>query len=135
MAPQVRTPISSVLRQARLVADAASSVKRVQTSNRGASTLTELARVKTAPRPVGCHVELFGTARVGTGIRDLVVPLAGPTTIRELVAILLAACPELGNAVLDGERGTVKSGYLLNRNGRDFLLGPDASVSPGDNLL
>jgi hypothetical protein len=87
------------------------------------------------PSSLTCWVELFGTARFAAGIRDLVLPLSTPSTVCELVLRLAKECPALGDAVLDLERGTVAEGYLLNRNGRDFLQGPGAIVQPGDHIL
>ena len=80
-------------------------------------------------------MELFGPARLIGGVRDVILPLTGPTRLGDLVAALATLCPALADGVLDVPDGGAGDGYLINRNGRDFLLRPDAMVLPGDHLL
>jgi hypothetical protein len=37
--------------------------------------------------------------------------------------------------VIDVDQGVLIAGYVLNRNGRDFLKDADALILPGDVLL
>ena len=84
----------------------------------------------------GCWVELFGPARLAAGIRDVIVPLPATTRVADLVRALAETCPALAEAnILDVTGGVAGEGYVLNRNGREFLARPDMTVSPGDHLL
>jgi len=56
-------------------------------------------------------------------------------TIPDLVAALAEACPALVGSALDVEGQRVGEGYILNRNGRDFIKDPTALIQPGDRLL
>src|SRR4051794_8700177 len=82
-----------------------------------------------------CAVKLLGPARLLAGTRQLTVVLQREMTVRELIPALAVCCPALDGPVLDVKRGMLVDGYVLNRNGRDFLAGPDATVRPGDRLL
>jgi hypothetical protein len=83
----------------------------------------------------GCRFELFGTARIAAGVRWVDLELDMPTSLRLLLPILVERCPAVGGAVVDLEGGTLAAGYVLNRNGRDFLKDADAVIQPGDDLL
>ncbi len=84
----------------------------------------------------GCWVELFGPARLAAGIRDVIIPLQTTARVADVVQALAEACPALAEAnILDVTRGVAGEGYVLNRNGREFLARPDMAVSPGDHLL
>jgi len=85
--------------------------------------------------PHGCHVELLGPARLLAGIKEIAVSLDCERTVREFVPALAECCPALVGPVLDLERRALVDGYVLNRNGRDFLADADAIVRPGDRLL
>ncbi len=83
----------------------------------------------------GCWVELFGPARLAAGIRDVILPLPAETRVDALVRALADACPALREGVLDVAGGIAGEGYILNRNGREFLSRPEMRVAPGDHLL
>jgi hypothetical protein len=97
--------------------------------------MREPAAFRPSPPPGSCRVELFGPARLIGGVRDVVLPLAGPTRLDDLIAALAKSCPALADGVLDLADGSAGDGYLINRNGRDFLLRSDALVMAGDHLL
>ena len=86
-------------------------------------------------RPCGCRFELFGTARLTAGVRWLVLDMVEPATVRSLLPALIERCPALAGAVVDLDRQAMAPGYVLNRNGRDFLTDADAMIYPGDDLL
>jgi hypothetical protein len=83
----------------------------------------------------GCWVELFGPARLAAGVRDVILPLSVVTRVDALVAALAQACPALAEGVLDVDAGTAGEGYILNRNGREFLPRREMQVAPGDHVL
>jgi molybdopterin converting factor small subunit len=83
----------------------------------------------------GCWVELFGPARLAAGVRDVILPLPTVTRVDALVKALAHACPALAEGVLDVTVGTAGEGYILNRNGREFLPRPDMVIAPGDHVL
>lgn len=81
------------------------------------------------------RVELLGPARLVAGQNELTLPLDRTLTVGELIGLLARHCPALVGPVLDPQRQTLVEGYILNRNGRDFLAHPQARVEPGDRLL
>jgi len=83
----------------------------------------------------GCRVELLGPARLISGTRWVDLDIRSETSVSGVIAMLLEACPGLDGAVIDVERQRLVSGYVLNRNGREFLIAADACVWPGDHLL
>jgi len=83
----------------------------------------------------GCWVELFGPARLAAGVRDVILPLQTVTRVAALVEALAHACPSLAEGVLDVTTGKAGDGYILNRNGREFLSRPEMEVAPGDHVL
>ena len=58
-----------------------------------------------------------------------------PSIYPDLVAALAEACPALVGSALDVEGQRVGEGYILNRNGRDFIKDRTALTQPGDRLL
>ncbi len=82
-----------------------------------------------------CRVELFGVARVMAGVRDVTLDSDVTMTVGELLPALASQCPALVGPVLDAERGGLLAGYVLNRDGREFLLDMDAKVAPNDCVL
>jgi hypothetical protein len=82
-----------------------------------------------------CRFELLGTARLAAGVRSVDLPLDEPTPLRSLLPALAERCPVLAGSVIDVEAGALTPGYVLNRNGRDFLKDADALIQPGDALL
>ena len=69
------------------------------------------------------------------GVKQVPVEIGREISTRAFIPALAARCPMLVGPVLDLERRTLADGYILNRNGRDFLNDPDALVRPGDRLL
>ena len=82
-----------------------------------------------------CSVELFGPARLLAGVKQVDVEMEAAVSLGALIPALAARCPVLIGPVLDLERGALVDGYILNRNGRDFLADTNAIVRPGDRLL
>jgi hypothetical protein len=82
-----------------------------------------------------CRVELLGSAWLLAGQREVVIDLAGPTPLRDLIARLADDWPALVGPVIDAGRQRLADGSIVNRNGRDFLSSPDAVIQPGDHLL
>jgi hypothetical protein len=82
-----------------------------------------------------CRFELLGTARLAAGVRSVDLPLEKPTPLRSLLPELVERYPALAGSVIDVEAGSLTPGYVLNRNGRDFLKDADALIQPGDELL
>ena len=98
--------------------------------------MAEATAVLYADGTAGCWVELFGPARLAAGVRDVILPLPETTRVDALVAALADACPALAEGrILDVARGIAAEGYVLNRNGREFLHRPEMHVAPGDHVL
>lgn len=81
------------------------------------------------------RVELLGPARLLAGRKELALPVDRELTVGEVLGLLAHHCPTLAGPVVDAQRQTLTEGYILNRNGRDFLSSPDALIRPGDRLL
>lgn len=86
-------------------------------------------------------VELFGMARVKTGVSHVRLAVDPQAPVATLVRDLSDRCPVLiGNALCQSVDGSivVAEGYALNRNGLAFLS-PDDQDQPrwadGDSLL
>lgn len=86
-------------------------------------------------KPHRCHVELLGTARLAAGVKEVVLEVSSPATVAQIVSVLAAQCPPLVGSVLDLDRRALSPGHVLCRNGRDILVGPRATVNPGDRLI
>ncbi len=98
--------------------------------------MADAAAVPFAVGTQGCRVELFGTARLAAGVREVILPLAATCSVGELVSMLAGVCPLLADAgIVDVSRGVAGEGYLFNRDGREFLTRCDLTVAPGDHLL
>ncbi len=94
-----------------------------------------------------CTVELFGIARLRAARRAVEVRLgerrgdnggsgaASAATVADALAALAAACPALVGPVLTPDGHSLCTGYLLNRNGREFIDRADAPLADGDHLL
>jgi hypothetical protein len=98
-------------------------------------TVAEATAVYFSAGTAGCWVELFGPARLAAGVRDVILPLPEATRVDALVEALAQACPALADGVLDLAAGTAGEGYILNRNGREFLPRREMQVAPGDHVL
>ena len=88
-----------------------------------------------------CTVELLGVARLRAARRAVEVRLderrgeCGAATVADALTALAAACPALVGPVLTPDGHSLCTGYLLNRNGREFVDRTDAPLADGDRLL
>ena len=80
-------------------------------------------------------VELLGQARLLGGAAHIRLQLAGPATLRSVVAALAERSPALVGPVLNLAQLALADGHIFNLNGRDFLRSPDAPLRSGDRLL
>jgi molybdopterin converting factor small subunit len=81
------------------------------------------------------RVELYGSAQLLAGRRDVEIAVAPGMTMADLVTALAERLPALAGVALDPARGTLADGFIFNRDGRDFLTDPTIEVRPGDRLL
>ena len=90
---------------------------------------------------IRCTVELLGVARLRAARRAVEVRLderrgeCGAATVADALTALAAACPALVGPVLTPDGHSLCTGYLLNRNGREFVDRADAPLADGDRLL
>jgi molybdopterin-guanine dinucleotide biosynthesis protein A len=84
---------------------------------------------------VECTVELFGVARLITGVRELPLTVPAPATCSAVFAALADAAPSLVGRVIDPGRGHLVDGYACNVNGVAFVRSADAAVASGDRGL
>ncbi len=81
------------------------------------------------------RVELFGTARLAAGRRELAIELIGEPKAGDIVAAIAEACPALVGNVIDESGTALLDSHVLNVNGTAFVDGDTISLSPGDRLL
>lgn len=91
-----------------------------------------------------CTVELLGVARlraargaveVRLGERRSECGAASAATVADALTALAVACPALVGPVLTPDSHALCTGYLLNRNGREFIDRADTPLADGDRLL
>ena len=91
-----------------------------------------------------CTVELLGVARLRAARRAVEVRLgerrsecgaASAATVADALTALATACPALVGPVLTPDGHSLCTGYLLNRNGREFVDRTDVPLADGDRLL
>ena len=86
---------------------------------------------------VAVKVELFGLARMKAGANAVTLSLDGAATVADLALELIRAYPAVVGTVFL-EDGTFVDGYVLNRNGLEFLPvepGTPLKLAGGDTLL
>ena len=90
---------------------------------------------RAAPEKIRLTVELFGTARLSSGRRQVEISaprVAGPD---DLASALAGACPELiGSVVREDGAGLIES-FTFNVNGIRFLDHSLTRLYPGDTIL
>lgn len=80
-------------------------------------------------------VELLGLSRL-MGRRETVELRVAPQgPLARVVTALAGAVPALVGIAIDVHGDRLAPGYLLNRNGREPLLGENVTLAPGDHLL
>ena len=90
---------------------------------------------KIVPSRVSVTVELFGTARMTSGRRQVEILVPERPTTAELAAALAEVCPELTGKVLEEDLSGLQESYTLNLNGTDFVSDGPLHLKPGDSLL
>ena len=93
------------------------------------------ARELATPTAVGLTVELFGSARLLAGRREVEVTVPGHSTIREIVSALASTVPDLVGEVVREDGTALEESYVFNLNGEGFLEEGAISLSPGDRVL
>lgn len=83
---------------------------------------------------VDCTVELFGVARMLTGMRDINLALRPGATIGDVFAALADKLPSLSGRVISADGTRLIDGYACNVNGLEFVRSADAPVKAGDNI-
>ena len=89
---------------------------------------------ESSPRPVDCTVELFGVARLLTGMREISLALEPGATIGDVFEALAGKLPSLAGRVITPDGTRLIDGYACNVNGLEFVRSIDAPVKPGDNI-
>lgn len=84
---------------------------------------------------IAIKVELFGMPRLAAGRRQVKLVIAPEACRQQFIAGLAEACPALVGKVIREDFSGLREGYVLNRNGLDFLTGDDLNVQDGDSLL
>ena len=80
-------------------------------------------------------MELFGTARLAAGRKELSIEVVDEPGASDVVAAIAEACPVLVGSVIDETGKGLLESHVLNVNGTAFVDGGRISLSPGDRLL
>ena len=84
---------------------------------------------------VQVQVELFGSARILSGMRRIEIAVPEISETGDLVSALADECPELLGRVLLEDLSGLKESHTFNLNGEHFLGQGEVRLSPGDSLL
>jgi molybdopterin-guanine dinucleotide biosynthesis protein A/molybdopterin converting factor small subunit len=83
---------------------------------------------------VDCTVELFGVARLLTGMREINLALRPGATLADLFDALADRLPSLSGRVISADGTTLIDGYACNVNGLEFVRSSDVRVKTGDSV-
>ncbi len=84
---------------------------------------------------INVRVELFGTPRLRSGLRELNLRLPATADRQDVVSALADACPALVGHGLRADLSDLEAGYVFNRNGLAFWGEGYFAVADGDSLL
>ena len=84
---------------------------------------------------VSICVELFGTARMACGQRQLAVQVPVHATVADIAAALAEICPALVGVALRDDLSGLLSSYTLNLNATAFIADDDKLTLQDDDTL
>ena len=84
---------------------------------------------------VNISIELFGTARMACGRRQIEAQVPAIASIGDVVSELAKICPELIGVALREDLSGLLESYTLNLNATAFIMDDDLSLQEGDALL
>ena len=102
------------------------------------NTQEDLDRARELASPaavVSLTVELFGSARLLAGRREVEIAAPVCCSIRDLASALGTAVPALVGEVVREEGTGLEESYVFNLNGERFLEDNAVSLVPGDRVL
>lgn len=81
------------------------------------------------------RVQLYGTLRGASGVRQVDVSLSGEATVGQALALAVTQEPRIGPVLLDGS-GQLRRDLFILRNGRNIhlLQGAATQLNPSDRL-
>ena len=80
------------------------------------------------------RVEFFGIPRLRAGVSTIDIKLDGEAeSLRGVLQIVAAACPEFADSCLVD--GWLKTGYVINIDGEEFVSDPDVLISNLNTLI
>ena len=80
-------------------------------------------------------VELFGMARLSSGLDEVEVELPPHGGMKSIVEALADACPALVGVAITDDRTALLDSYTFNLNGTTFVAGDTSRLREGDRLL
>ena len=81
------------------------------------------------------RVDLFGTARLRCGTKQVWLDLPEACSEHDVAIALADACPDTVGTVVSESRTSLTEGYTLNLNGVQFLKGGPFEISRSDVIL
>ena len=88
-----------------------------------------------ARESINVRVELFGSARIISGRREVEIAVGGGSSSAELVEALGEACPELVGQVIAEDGRRLQESYVFNLNGITFVGDDPVRLTSGDTVL
>ena len=88
-----------------------------------------------AQASINVRVELFGSARMISGRREVEIAVGVESSPLELVAALKKACPELVGQVINEDGRQLQESYTFNLNGTSFVGDEPVRLTRGDTVL
>ena len=80
-------------------------------------------------------VELFGSARMISGRREIEIAVSKDSSPTELAEALGEACPELVGQVIAEDGRRLQESYTFNLNGTSFVDDEPVRLTRGDTVL
>ena len=86
-------------------------------------------------RFINIHVELFGSARILTGLRETQISVPKQSTHKNVTDALADICPELVGEVILSDRSGLQESYVFNVNGVSFISNEPLNLTDNDVIL
>ncbi|MBM03189.1 MAG: hypothetical protein CL766_00100 [Chloroflexi bacterium] len=84
---------------------------------------------------VKIKIELFGTARMLTRKKNILINVPINTTLTTILSETLNQCPELSENIISIKPIKLRKSYTMNLNGYSYLENEKLKIKPNDSIL
>ena len=84
---------------------------------------------------VKIKIELFGTARMLTGKKNILINVPINTTLTTILRETLNQCPELSENIISIKPIKLRKSYTMNLNGYSYLEHEKLEIKSNDSIL